>query len=97
MEDTKLITKEALQAQKVAKQNGTQAKVPVLTYLIENLLLFEFQGTPLLLIAFENHSVKMFEADTGHFDHEFKFHDNSLDNSATSEEEIRIKEQNLQK
>ena len=70
-EDTKLITKEALQAQKVAKQNGTQAKVPVLTYLIENLLLFEFQGTPLLLIAFENHSVKMFEADTGHFDHEF--------------------------
>ena len=63
----------------LAKQGGRIAKIPSVTYLIENLQMFSFQGTKMLLIAFENKTVQVFEAQNGHFAHEFHFQDNVFD------------------
>jgi hypothetical protein len=41
--------------------------------------MFTFQGTPMLLVSFENHTVQMFESGNGHFMHEFSFYDNVFD------------------
>lgn len=38
----------------MARQGGRSAKIPTVTYLIDNMLMFQFQGTPMLLVAFEN-------------------------------------------
>ena len=67
MGDTKLITKEALDAMHLARQSGRSVKIPVVTYLIDSLQMFQFQGTAMVLIAFENHSVRMFESSNGYF------------------------------
>ena len=67
----------------------------MLTYLIDSVIMIEFQGTPLLLITFENHSVKLFESENGHFVHEFHFNDNINDEFTISDEEIRVKEELL--
>ena len=60
-------------------------------------MMFTFQGTPLFLITFENHSVQMFECANGHFAHEFTFYDNVFDQFSYQEdknsEEYEKKEQ----
>ena len=63
-QETKLITKQALEAIQVAKQNGMAGKavIPSVTFLIDNIQMFQFQGTPLCLIAFENETVQVFES-----------------------------------
>jgi len=42
--ETKLITRQALEAIQLARQNGIQGKaqIPSVTYLIDNLLMFQF-------------------------------------------------------
>ena len=85
--ETKLITKEAQEAQKAARQAGKSKdfKIPVVTYLIDQLQMFTFQGTPLLLVAFENKTVRMFESDNGHFQQEFLFYDSQENKNLTEE------------
>ena len=78
MLDTKLITKQALEAIMLSRQIGNQhkAQIPTVTYLIDSCLMFSFQGTLLCLIAFENQTVQVFESGNGHFTYEFNFYDN---------------------
>lgn len=55
--DIRLITKQALEAMAIAKQStgdDKKVKIPSVTYLIDELVMFSFQGTKMLLIAFEN-------------------------------------------
>lgn len=59
-------------------------KIPSVTYLIDELVMFQFQGIKMLLIAFENQSVQVFESDNGHFTYEFSFYDNVIDNFKSS-------------
>ena len=47
----------------------------------------------MLLIAFENKSVRMFESGNGHFCHEFFFYDNSETNNINEDQLKKIKEQ----
>ena len=47
----------------------------------------------MLLIAFENKSVRMFECGNGHFQHEFSFVDNSECHNMTEEQLNKIKEE----
>lgn len=79
--EVKLISQEALEAMRIAKQLNLAKKVniPSLTFLIHNLVLFTFQGVQLMIITFENRKVKLFEVETGHFQSEFLFVDSSLD------------------
>ena len=77
--ESRLVMKQALEAMNIARQQGKVAKVPSVTYLIESLMMFDFQGTQMLLVTFENHSVQMFESSNGHFAHEFLFYDNVFD------------------
>lgn len=80
--EIRLITKQALEAMAVAKQStgdDKKVKIPSVTYLIDELVMFAFQGTKMLLIAFENQSVQVFESGNGHFVYEFSFYDNVID------------------
>jgi hypothetical protein len=78
--------KAAIEAMNIARQAGKVAKVPAVTYLIENMMMFTFQGTPMLLVTFENHSVQMFESGNGHYAHEFLFYDNVFDQFSYAED-----------
>ena len=78
-QDTRLISKQALEAISLAKQGGRITKVPSITYQIDNMQIFTFQGTRMLLIAFENKTVQVFEASNGHYAHEFQFYDKVFD------------------
>ena len=64
---------------KAAKQMNvqTKVKVPAVTFLINNLIMFTYQGVQFLIVSFENARVKLFDASTGHFEQEFFFYDNS--------------------
>lgn len=102
-QDTKLITKQALEAINLAKQTGNQGKaqIPTVTYLIDNLLMFNFQGVNLFLICFENQSVQVFESRNGHFIYEFNFYDNVFEhikgsNNRLSDHEKLKKEEDLE-
>ena len=64
----------------------TKVKVPAVTFLINNLIIFTFQGVQFIIVSFENAKVKLFDASTGHFEQEFFFYDNS-----TNEEKIQDK------
>jgi hypothetical protein len=84
--ETKLIMKQALEAMNIAKQAGKVAKIPAVTYLVDNLMMLTFQGTPMLLVTFENHTVQLFESGNGHFAHEFLFYDNVFDQFSYKED-----------
>ena len=53
-------------------------KVPSVTYGIEQMLMFQFQGNEMLLVTRENRAVQVFEQRTGKFVHEFEFYNNVL-------------------
>lgn len=71
---------------------GRMAKIPVVTYLIDSMQMFQFQGVPMLLVVFENHSVRMFESDNGHYCHEFIFYDTSESYKINEEQLAKVKE-----
>ena len=70
----------------MARQGGRSAKIPTVTYLIDNMLMFQFQGTPMLLVAFENQQVNVFESSNGHYVDEFHFQDNVFDTGHPNED-----------
>ena len=83
MQETRLVMKAALEAMNLAKQQGGKpAKIPAVTYLIDNMVMFAFQGVTMLLIAFENKTVQMYDSSNGHFLHDFVFYDNVFDQFA---------------
>jgi len=51
------------------KQRGNQStaetKVPSFSYLIDHVVLFEYQGMQHLMVAFENKSVQIFDFESG--------------------------------
>ena len=49
------------------------AKLPNFSYMIENMVMFQFKGIVHLLVSFENKSVQIFEYETGHSIYEFDF------------------------
>jgi hypothetical protein len=55
---------------KAAKQMNVQTKikVPAVTFLINNLIMFTYQGVQFIIVSFENAKVKLFDAATGHFE-----------------------------
>ena len=56
-----------------------KTKVPKITYLIREVILFDFKGKLMLLCSFETtNNVIVFEAHNGHFVHEFKFKNSIL-------------------
>ena len=48
--------------------------------------MFQFQGTAMVLIAFENKSVRMFESSNGYFQHEFVFYDSGFNTELTKDQ-----------
>jgi len=60
LSETNLVNKGALAAIAAARRGGNhgKVKVPTVTYLIDHLCMFSFQGVQMLLIAFkETHQV----------------------------------------
>jgi hypothetical protein len=83
LQETRLVMKAALEAMNLARQQGGKpAKIPAVTYLIDNMVMFTFQGVTMLLIAFENKTVQMYDSSNGHFLHDFVFYDNVFDQFA---------------
>ena len=76
---------------------AASAKVPSVTYLIEEMVMFRFQDNYLLLIAFENKSVQLFECKNGHFIHEFHFYDNILTQLQQQNKQLLLQKQEKQK
>jgi hypothetical protein len=83
-QETRLITeKRASQAkalhrmqqtgQDISNETVEMVKVPTVTYAIEQLLMFSYKGTNMLLVTRDNKSVQVFECSNGRFVHEFKF------------------------
>jgi hypothetical protein len=48
--------------------NQAKVKIPAVTFLINNVLMFSHQGALLLIVSFENSKVILFDAITGHFE-----------------------------
>ena len=49
-----------------------------MTYSIDQMLMFEFQGTFMILVTLENKTVSVFNCSNGHFIHDFQFYNNVL-------------------
>ena len=59
--------------------------MPSFSYLIENMIMFEFGDMMHLLVSFENKSVQLFDLATGSFVHEFEFKENEKPKRKESE------------
>jgi hypothetical protein len=64
----------------------------MVTYLIDRIRMFTFQSVPMLLIAFENKSVQVFESQNGHFCHEFHFYDQIFELNPDQKNEKSLKD-----
>jgi len=49
--------------------------MPNFSFLIEHMILFEYQGQKHLMISFENKSVQVFDFDTGYSIFQFNFNE----------------------
>lgn len=84
------MTSQQLEILKMMKKNLASAdqdlnaqKLPNFSYLIEHMILFDYQGTKHLLLSFENKSVQIIDFETGLSIFEFDF-DNSQTRGAKS-------------
>ena len=79
--DREITKNQAMQSMEDVAIYGEQpkeVKVPTLTYVIEEFVMFKMDKQYKLLIKYENNSVSLYDYNSGHFEQGFVFQDNVL-------------------